>query len=349
MAKSNCTISFFRNDLQRTRLSDHCPVRNCYADLQKISFGKYQLPFCYEHGLRIHPSGFVYYNGPSGSDLEIATRRNLLFNGDYYILNFLRQHNKMESSRLCYENSEDAVSYNVFTELLSKKALRKLVNAIVKPEIHEDVSLCLWGNNINLINKTTKPYDSFMKVRKELEGDITRFNTEPDIILTIPGKLVICIEAKFGSKNPIAKEHKEEFGEKPKKRERLIKRYWENNRIISKDIFVFRDPSRVFYEQIFRNIVFAASMARIEGHNNWYVVNLRNQHVMNLKRGKPESYPIKRNILSMLNSKYKDRFIHLTWENIYELVVANNEDLSNLKWYLKNKSLSCGRAFNVLR
>jgi len=255
----------------------------------------------------------------------------------------------MESSRLCYENSEDAVSYNVFTELLSKKALRKLVNAIVKPEIHEDVSLCLWGNNINLINKTTKPYDSFMKVRKELEGDITRFNTEPDIILTIPGKLVICIEAKFGSKNPIAKEHKEEFGEKPKKRERLIKRYWENNRIISKDIFVFRDPSRVFYEQIFRNIVFAASMARIEGHNNWYVVNLRNQHVMNLKRGKPESYPIKRNILSMLNSKYKDRFIHLTWENIYELVVANNEDLSNLKWYLKNKSLSCGRAFNVLR
>jgi len=103
----------------------------------------------------------------------------------------------------------------------------------------------------------------------------------------------------------------------------------------------------MFYEQLFRNIVFAASMAKLESVPYWHVVNLRNQHIMNVKKGKPESLPILRNIRSILRPAYKKRFTHLTWENIYDVAIKDVSNLSNLGWYLKTKSLNCGRAFNI--
>jgi hypothetical protein len=310
------------------------------------------LPFCPEHGIRVHKqSGFVYYNGPPRDDLSVSTKRNLMFNSDYYVENFLRKSNKMESTRLCYENSEDAVSYNVFTKLASDgHALRKLVSHIANKDIGGEIDLYLWGGKIDLKNNTFVKYNPLLTVRDHLEEDIKKFKTEPDIMLVIPKKIVICIEAKFGSKNPIAKDAEETEGEKPKKTEKLISRYCKENDFINKDrLFNFSKMPERFYEQIFRNIVFAASMAKLEGAPEWYVVNLRNQHIINLKRGKPESFPIMRNIRSILQPEYKKRFIHLTWESIYDQAVKDNEQLADLAWYLKNKSLSCGRAFNILK
>ena len=358
MIRSNCNISFYRNDLQRTRLwANKCPVKNCSVNINahKAPFQRYKgkmryLPYCPEHGIRIHNSGFVYYNGPGKEDLTVATKRNLMFHSDYYADNFLKKGNKMESGRLCYESSEDAVSYNVFTEMLSRTpALKRLVSHITRRNIDEDVELYLWGGKIDLENNRFSPYKPLLDVRKHLEHDIKRFGTEPDIMLVVPKKAVVCIEAKFGSKNPIAKEKNEVEGEKPKGRERLIERYCKRNKIIDSDeIFDFNNMPKLFYEQLFRNVVFAASMARLAGASEWYVVNLRNQHLMNLRKGKPQSMPIKRNIRSILKSKYKKRFSHLTWEQIYDIAVKGNENLYNLAWYLKNKSLSCGRAFNIL-
>lgn len=361
MPNSSCTISFFRNDLQRTKLPRtkllRCPVKNCSMNIYdcKVPFQKHKnqmryLPYCPEHGIRIHEDGFVYYNGSSKEELALAIRRNLMFHSHYYIKHFLESSNKIESKRLCYESSEDAVSYNVFTELASNNnALQDLVREITKPQdIKENIELYLWGNKIDLQSGKSTPYSHLKKIREHLEKDI-RIKTEPDIMLIVPKKLVICIEAKFGSKNPIAVDKEEERGEKPKKVDKLIERYYNRNKLIKRcDIFDFPPKSRfLFYEQIFRNIVFAASMAQIEEHTNWFVVNLRSQHVMNLNRGKPESRPVMRSIQSILKSKYKKRFLHLTWEEIYKIAVEKNPNLYNLIWYLKNKSLNCSRAFNI--
>ena len=358
MIRSSCNISFSRSDLQRTRLwSGKCPVKNCSVNVKshKVPFQRYKgkmryLPYCPEHGIRIHGSGFVYYNGPGKDDLILSTKRNLLFHSDYYTANFFKKGNKMESGRLCYESSEDAVSYNVFAEMLSEGyALKELVSHITKRNIRDEVGLYLWGGKIDLKHNKFLPYKPLLDVRRHLEHDIKRFATEPDIMLVVPGKVVICIEAKFGSKNPIAKEKEEVEGEKPKSCKKLIERYCEKNRIVDTDkIFDFSKMPKLFYEQLFRNIVFAASMAKLSGAAEWYVVNLRNRHVMNLKKGKPESMPIMRNIRSILKPKYKKRFIHLTWEEIYNIAIKDNENLCNLAWYLKNKSLNCGRAFNIL-
>jgi len=353
MIRSSCSISFYRNDLQRTRLwAGKCPVKNCSVKVKNymVNFQKWMVPFCPEHGIRIHKtSGFVYYNGRQEEDLILATKRNLMFHSDYYTANFFKKSNKMESGRLCYESSEDAVSYNVFTELLSNRyALRKLVNYVSKREIKDDVELYLWGGKIDLRTSRFVPYKPLLDVRDRLENDIKRFKTEPDIMLIVPKKILICIEGKFGSKNPIAKDRREVMGEKPKDINKLIERYCRKNKMIDVGkIFDFKCMPKPFYEQLFRNIVFAASMAELGNIPEWYVVNLRNQHVMNLKQGKPESMPVMRNIRSILKATYKKRFNHLTWEQIYDIAIKRNENLCNLTWYLKNKSLGCGRAFNI--
>src|SRR3974390_667186 len=141
MTRSSCTAAFLRNDLQRNRLDEgKCPVRNCHCDLSTVPFRRHKgeiqsLPFCPEHGIRIHRNTFVYYNGPSGMDRITAIRRNLYFHAEYYVRNILGTSGKIESHRLCYENSEDAVTFGVFTSLLSDEhALQELSRSITQAE-----------------------------------------------------------------------------------------------------------------------------------------------------------------------------------------------------------------------
>jgi hypothetical protein len=132
---------------------------------------------------------------------------------------------------------------------------------------------------------------------------------------------------------------KEEIeGDKPKKKEKLIQRYCTNNTIIdASQILNIKNLPAPFYEQLFRNVIFAASMAKLEGEAEWHVVNLRNQHVMNVKRGKPESHPVMRNMRSLLKPKYKKHFSHMTWEDLFQLTNKEQNEFANLTWYLKNK------------
>jgi len=354
MDTSTCTISFFRNDLQKASLQEgKCPVRNCSAPLEQAPFRKskgemLKLPFCPEHGLRIHKSGFVYYNGPGGEGLITATKRNLMFHAQYYVDNFLHKSNKAESHRLCYESSEDALTYNVFAELASKpNELKKLLRHVTGESVSTEPELYLWAQRIDLC-KAPSLYKPLSEVRSHLESDIRGFPTEPDIMLVVPNTVLVCIEAKFGSKNPIAEEKEAAVGDKPKSISGLIEHYCVRNTIIQwEKIFTIDAPSPRFHEQLFRNLVFAASMAKVAGIEKWYVVNLRSQHVMNLKKGRPESMPVLSNVRSMLTPDYKNRFVHMTWEELFDVCIRDNPRLHNLAWYMKNKTLNCQRAFNI--
>ena len=61
--------------------------------------------------------------------------------------------------------------------------------------------------------------------RRMLEKDIRRLPTEPDIMLIAPGQMLICIEAKFASANPLAHDGPTATGAKPTTREGLLARY----------------------------------------------------------------------------------------------------------------------------
>src|SRR3989304_9971746 len=86
-------------------------------------------------------------------------------------------------------------------------------------------------------------------------------------MLIVPDKVLICIEAKLGSKNPPARDAQERPGEKPQSHQGLIQRYCKENTIIPDEIaeiFDFSSQRQPFYGQIFRNIVFAAASGKLE-------------------------------------------------------------------------------------
>jgi hypothetical protein len=308
-------------------------------------------PFCPEHGIRIHDDTFVYYNGPSHQDRITATRRNLPLHGEYYVNNVLGRPGKTESHRLCYESSEDAVTFSVFTALLSDRyAIRELARHITNGAVGPDLELYLWGGRVDLENGTFEhPYRPLDEVRKHLELGVRGVTTEPDIMLVVPGETLVCIEAKFGSGNPSTKEGKDVPDERPKSVGGLIEKYCHRNSIVNcREIFDLDHLPQALPEQLFRNVVFAASMAAYAGIPAWYVVNLRSQHVMNLTRGQSQSQPVVRNMRRILQGPYKKRFSHWTWEDIFATAVSGNLGLHNLAWYMKNKTLHCRRAFNIL-
>ncbi|MBI4834285.1 MAG: hypothetical protein HY811_05655 [Planctomycetes bacterium] len=353
---SRCTVSFGRHDLQASRLkSGLCPVKNCDALLSKAPFrrvkGRMQfLPFCPVHGIRVHKNTFTYFNGISQTEKELALKRSLRFNNDFYINRILKGKIKADPISPAYESSGDALTWNVFSLIAGNKyALAELVALITGKVYTRPADLYLWDGKVDLVRGTFRHCQPLLKVRKALESDIRESPTEPDVMLVIPRKLVIVIEAKFGSGNKIAGGSKRLPGEKPSKVPELIKKYYLDNEYLRNDpIFDVANPPTPFYEELFRDIAFAASMAKVSGARDWFVVNLRSAHVLNLKRGKPESLPVTKNIRSFLMPKYKKQFVHMHWEDIFKKVIKDNLELVDLAWYMKNKSIYGVRAFNII-
>jgi hypothetical protein len=90
-------------------------------------------------------------------------------------------------------------------------------------------------------------------------------------MLVVEGEIVICIEAKFGSGNPVAHEGEVKAGEKPVSRTELLARYLGAAEKARRRGTI--RPEQIGYRlhsQLFRNIVFASEMAGTE----WHVVNL---------------------------------------------------------------------------
>jgi hypothetical protein len=273
----------------------------------------------------------------------------MIFHSDLFVQNFLDMPGKAESHRLCYETSEDALTYSVFTELLrARGVLNRFFAHITGLDEPEKVDLYLWGRRVTLDGGPWRTYEPLERVRQDLEGDIRRFVTEPDVMLVAPGKAIVCIEAKFGSKNSLSDEKPTTAGEKPKSVTGLVERYCTGNTLVNAaEIFrLDRLPPRI-HSQLFRNIVFGASMAAYVGMEAWYVVNLRGRRIMNTMRGRPEAMPVLRSVRSILNGKYRDRFLHMTWEEMHSICVAGSPDLHDLDRYMQNKTFHCHQAFSI--
>lgn len=279
----------------------------------------------------------------------MAIRRNVMFHSDLFVKNFLDVPGKAESHRLCYETSEDALTYNVFTELLrARGVLDRLFAHITGMDEPEEVELYLWGRRITLDGGTWSTYKPLEQVRQHLEDGIRRFATEPDVMLVVPGKAIVCIEAKFGSKNSLSEEKPTAAEEKPRSVRGLVERYCTGNTFVNAaEIFRLDGLPPRIHSQLFRNIVFGASMAAYAGLDTWYVVNLRGRRIMNMMRERPEAMPVLGSVRSMLNGKYRDRFLQMTWEEMHSMYVAGNSELHDLDWYMKNKTFHCRRAFSI--
>ena len=342
----------------KDRKQARCPVHGCSAMLEECTYNKrWCLPYCRIHAIRLHPSlgspTFVYYNGEGVENTKRARLRNIRFHPDFVRAHVLDNPQKAETHRLGHETSEDALSWNVFVPLLQTRRLGialqhlsrgHMVASSTLPELY------LWGSRIDLENVSFKEYEPLLAARKFFERDIKRFPTEPDVML-ITDQMVMCIEAKLTSGNPIAsKEAKVEAGAKPKTPEGIIKRYFdawpEAQRYIDRQTLA----KSTLHSQLFRNIVFAAQMAAQQG-KDWHVVNLVSRtQWFNCKRTPQRDYDFNDPTVSIsgyLRREFRDHFTFCTWEELYREVAQGHPGLEELTAYLRGKTTHLERAFDI--
>ena len=234
------------------------------------------------------------------------------------------------------------MTWNVFASLARQRRLSALSRCFSQFATNEEPELYLWGLRVNLDDPTTIPttFAELGAARKIFERGINKMNTEPDIMLYVPNRFLILVEAKFTSGNTTVKPGEtDKDGEKPKTRKGILRRY-NANKLPSGSLLTPADETPL-YSQLYRNLVFAIYMAK-QLKVQWGLVNLT------LKRAYeevPDDLATFANAVLPLESR--QRFVRYTWEQLFRDHVEGNEDLQKLATYLRYKSANCGPAFEI--
>jgi hypothetical protein len=235
---------------------------------------------------------------------------------------------KVENWRLGFETSEDALSWNVFVSLYALEGLAEILTRLTGISPIEEPELYLWGNRIAA---ESGKWERLLDVREKLEDGLV-IPTEPDIILRIPGKAIVLIEAKFGSSNSRLAGKKTRFGS--------LKEFL--NRYKCKEAatdplnrtWISEQEETMILEQLCRNAIFAHWLA--SGNEQPFIINLVTRKATNDER-------LFRQHLSENGVQFH---VH-TWEDVCGLSVVQGEQASVLRRYLENKTLNLQPAFNL--
>jgi hypothetical protein len=329
-----------RNLASPMRKVSGCPVSGCSALLEKASSQWGAMPYCPVHRIRIHAKSFVYYDGPDKASKRNAALRNILFERDYFKEHILGNAAKAETHRICHETSEDALTWNVFSRLARGELLSKLLSTFTCRSLKNEPELYLWGLKVCLHDSSAPTLFPALKCARDVfEKGITKFLTEPDVMLYVPGRFLILIEAKFTSGNTIASATPDVTNEKPKSREGILKRYAPT--LLPNDALLAQSSSVPFYSQLYRNLVFAIYMAK-KLDVRWGLVNIvcKGQYHPRLEFQDPTKF-----IHELLPEKSREQFLFYSWERLYAEHVAKATKLKDLAEYMCNKTAYRTKAF----
>jgi hypothetical protein len=232
---------------------------------------------------------------------------------------------KYEKHRLGYERSEDAVSWNVFVALAELGGLIDVFQHLSGMEPSDEPELYLWGVRIGADPPHVWP--RLEELRAILEPG-RRIQTEPDIMLRIPGQALVLVEAKFGSSNSTLNGDVAEFLDRypaPDGADDPLDRNWIST----------QEPGDIL-AQLCRNIVFAQRLAE-EGETPM---------VVNLVRQDYEADVVER-FAAHLAPDGPVGFRRATWEGLYRLPLMAGGDAAPLRRYFENKTSELTQAFQL--
>jgi len=333
-----------------------CPVIGCTAQLVTVDSQWGAMPCCQDHRIRIHggSSTFVYFDGASPEQKRAAAMRNIRFEPNAFA-NILGNPAKAETHRICNETSEDALTWNVFSALLRANALSRVASTLAGVKMAAPAQLYLWGLPIALDGaQSDSQFGPLINARSKFEAGIRRFHTEPDIIVHLPGELLILCEAKFTSGNTVAKAGASEVsrGEKPRTMSGIAERYHTPDVTCATSRFA-STGAPAFYSQLYRNMVFASYMSEELGVP-WILVSLVSElqcgRALGVKSGatsRPEYDDPTAFAQEVLGPNLQNRFVRYSWERLYSDHVASDGNLTRLADYMRNKSAFCTKAFDL--
>jgi len=314
-------IRDLKRSIEITDTTVECPVAGCSEQVprQRKSFRREEKFRCHRHDIYISPSTFEY-----GSELD-----NILWKERDDLRLFHRLKSVKRESRLSRDNSEDAVSWNVFrflerNSIVSDFMERSLAVTAMNPEI------IYWSYS----QSQNDLWDELRKARIEFEL-VPSKGSEPDIIIICDGMLAM-IEAKLTASNET----------KPSKLyvERKYtsggQKWW--NEVFHSDFMSVAVRSRKY------------ELSRFWLLGTWIADQLGLDFcLINLVRSEREKH-IETVFGKHIKNDKKKKFLRIAWEDIYRYVIDNGilGDSRILISYFNNKTVGyrngeLQRAFDV--
>lgn len=276
--------------------SVECLVKDCSekVERQRKVFKKEDRFKCPKHNIFISPSTFEY---PSELD-------NLLWkeSPDLELLEKIRTVKR--ESRMARDNSEDAVTWNVFRFLERNKLLSGLLAKLRNLPVNTP-EIIYWSYS----QSQQGAWSELAKARSEF-GESPKRSSEPDLIVKSE-KALFFIEAKLTATNNTPTK-KEEAGEKTKNQKKYItggNNWFEG---------IFRsDYKTIVLEQKYELLRFWLIGTWIAEHLSldFYLVNL-------VRQGYEED--IESNFGKHIRQSERRKFVRITWEDIYKYIKNSN-------------------------
>jgi len=306
------------NDLkQHITITDghvECPVKECAerVERQRHHFRREEKFKCPVHNIYISPSTFEY-------ETEFD---NLLWTDDSDKDRFRRIKQVKRESRIARENSEDAVTWNVFRYLERNDLLSGYLTSLTG-EQQGSAELILWSYS----PRQDGSFDLLDRARKEF-GELPNRGSEPDIIV-LTDKALFFIEAKVLATNDTSGD-----GDTLQRHLTEPKRYvsgggnWYNNVSTS-------DHATVIVHQKYELMRFWLLGTWMAERLNmpFFLINLVMQE---------REINIEREFGRHIEQNDMRVFKRIYWENIYDYVIMSgisNKEADTFKEYFKNKAL----------
>lgn len=298
-----------------TEAQVECPVKGCsyFVERQRRSFRREQRFQCPEHGIFISPSTFEY---PKETD-------NLLWidPDDRILLKAIK--GAKRESRMSRDNSEDALSWNVFRFLEKEKQLAPLLSPVIGNAV-SDPELIYWSYSPN----SKKPWPELDMARLEFGENLQR-SSEPDLIVVTDDALFF-IEAKLTAGNKTRPSN-------PGERKRYLTggvRWFDHVFSSEYEDIVLKSEK---YE-LFRFWLLGTWMAERSGRS-FYLVNL-------VRDGYEKD--IETLFGRHIQQTDRRRFMRWTWEEIYRFIPKNvpvSPGKTMVMDYFENKTVGYYRGF----
>jgi len=283
-----------------------CPVKNCrcVVERQRHNFRREDRFMCPDHHIYISPSTFEYSN----------VKENLLWQSSVD-LDFLKDVIKVKREcRMARDNSEDAVTWNIFRYLETSGQLNGLLSQIIQTTCHLS-ELIYWSYSA----KDRGVWSELKKARHAF-GENPKSGSEPDLI-AVTDKTLLFVEAKLTATNNTQSKH-------------TGQQYMHGGNGWYKHVFR-SDFDTVAVQakkyELLRFWLFGSWMAK-EMNRDFYLLN-----IVLSKRDQD----IEERFLPHAITNDQRHFKRITWETLYEYIVNHaptSQKKETLKAFFENKT-----------
>ncbi len=301
-----------REQIALDKLGFICPVAGCGTQLPERQRGHFVFNprfCCPEHQIVFSPSTFQYEE----------PERNFLW-GDYYS-DLMNLTSKRESHRLGRDNSEDAVTWNVFRFLERERLLIPYLTDLAGMPLTQAKAV-FWSHD----RETNRPWQPLWDARRKFEADPSK-GSEPDLIV-LTDRCLFIIEAKLMAKNktkpssPVSQKKYEEGGDG----------WWMKGKVFCPGAGYVQIAEQEQKYELMRFWLLGTWMA---GNSDFRLVNL-------LRENDEDEKDIEVRFGKYLADNPKRQFQRTTWEGIYRFIrdkAPQSDEKERILRYFKEKTV----------